>query len=225
MLAKAASAEPMAKVRVMVRHYHDQRRHQQGQDGDAVHRDPSDSEAGELDEAGVGLLLGAEDYQGEVLQQVADADGGDEHAQRRRLTQRLIGQKFDQHTKPRADHDADDDRDYRRQAKLIDSNYARVRADHDDVAVREVKHFGDAVHHCIAQSDERVYAAQAQAAYQSLNKMSHIGLPLQRPSSGRIPGGHRGLFSGLAGVGEYIIWRMRCSGFYQSPKTLPTPSK
>ena len=122
-------------------------------------------EAGQLYQRGVGHLLRPEDQQRRILQKVADANGRDEHAQRRRLAQGLIGAELDDHAQHRAYRDADDHRHPRGQSHLRHRHNAAVCAHHDHVAVGEVQHFGDAVDHGVAQRDQRVDAPQAQPAY------------------------------------------------------------
>src|SRR5690606_7135809 len=51
----------------------------------------------------------------------------------------------------------------------------RHGADHDDVAVREIDEADDAVHHRVAQRDQRVDAAQRQAIDELLYKDVHRG--------------------------------------------------
>ena len=51
-------------------------------------------------------------------------------------------------------------------AQIIVGAEGNVAADHDDVAVGEVQHLGDAVNHCVAQCDDRVHAAQTDAVDQ-----------------------------------------------------------
>ena len=108
--------------------------------------------------------MGAKQDQRKVLQKVADADGGDEHAERRCLTQRLIRQKFDEDAEQRTDENADQHSDERRQTHLRHGDDAGIGADHDDIAVGKVQHLGDAVHHGVAQCDKRINAAQTETA-------------------------------------------------------------
>ena len=146
------------------KHHHDERGDQQGKDGDTIDGDAADGDLAQLHNGGIGLLLGTEKDQGEVLQKVADTDGSDEHAEGRRLAQRLIGQKFDEDAEQRTDKDAEQHGDEGRQAHLRNGDDAGVSADHDDIAVGKVQHLGDAVHHGVAQRDEGVNAAQTESA-------------------------------------------------------------
>ena len=52
----------------------------------------------------------------------------------------------------------------RRQLQVLGNAEGNVSADHDDVAVGEVQHFGDAVDHRVAERDDGVHAAEADAA-------------------------------------------------------------
>ena len=155
------------------KHHHDERRDQQGEDGDAIDGDAAHADLPQPDEGGIGHLLGTEQQQCEVLQKVADADGGDEHAERRCLTQRLIGQKFDEDTQQGAEQNTEQHGKKGRQAHLRYGDDAGIGADHDDIAVGEVQHFGDAVYHGITQRDQGEDAAEAQPADDSLNEVCH----------------------------------------------------
>ena len=86
----------------------------------------------------------------------------------RGLPQRLVGQKFDDHAQHGADQHADENSHKSRQLGAENRHDDRVGAHHDNVAVGEVQHLGDAVDHGVAQGDQRVYAAQTEAAYESL---------------------------------------------------------
>ena len=49
-----------------------------------------------------------------------------------------------------------------------------VGTDHDDIAVGEVQHFRNAIDHGVAQRDQRVDAAQVDAADQMIEKGNHF---------------------------------------------------
>ena len=56
------------------------------------------------EERGEHLGVGGPQQQGSVLEEVADADGGDQHRQRGSRPQRLIGQPLHHNAQHRADH-------------------------------------------------------------------------------------------------------------------------
>ena len=109
-----------------------------------------------------------------VLEEVAHADGGDQHGQRRRLAQRLIGQALDNNAQRGARDHRKHNGDERGQAEVLHGAEGDVRADHDDVAMRKVEHFSDAVHHRITQRDDGVNASQADAVDQVGKKQCHF---------------------------------------------------
>ena len=106
----------------------------------------------------------------------ADADGRDEHGQRRGLPQGLVGQLLDDHAQYRAHQHGKQHAHDGRQIVLGRGEKADVSAHHDHVSVGEIQHFGDTVDHGIAQGDDGVDAAQADAADQIVQK-THGFLP------------------------------------------------
>ena len=51
-----------------------------------------------------------------------------------------------------------------------------IAADHDDIAMGEVQHLGNAVDHRIAQRDECVYAAERNTSYKIRQKLHTLSL-------------------------------------------------
>ena len=98
------------------------------------------------------------------MQEVAHADGGDKHCEAGRRAQRLIGQTLDHNAEHRTDDDREQDGYDVGQSQIEHRAKRDVAADHDDVAVGEVQHFGDAVDHRVAERDDGVHAAEADAA-------------------------------------------------------------
>ena len=115
---------------------------------------------------GEALRVGGPDQQSSVLQKVADADGSDQHGQRGGGAQRLVGQPLNDDAQQGADDDCQQDRGQGVPAQIIVGAEGHIAAHHDDIAVGEVQHLGDAVNHCVAQCDDGVYAAQADAVDQ-----------------------------------------------------------
>ena len=128
------------------------------------------------DHGRIALRRGTPDEQRAVLEEVAHADGGDQHGQRRRLAQRLIGQALDDNaqrgTRDHRKHNGDE----RGQAEVLHGAEGDIRADHDDVAMRKVEHFSDAVHHRITQRDDGVNASQADASQSTSKSLDLHGI-------------------------------------------------
>ena len=112
-----------------------------------------------------GFRRRAPDEQRQVLQQIAHADGRNEHGEAGRLPQRLIGHAFDGNAQQRANHHRRADCRQRGQAQRRHHYKSNVAAHHDDVAMREIQHTGNAVHHRIAQGNDRINTAQADAVH------------------------------------------------------------
>ena len=122
----------------------------------------ADDDVGRVDEGRHDLGVGAEDELGAVLEEVRDADRRDEDREPGGVAQGRVGHLVDQHAEQRAAADGEDDGKRRVKPQARHRDPGDVRADHDDVAVREVEQQDDAVDHRVAQSDERVDAAQLQ---------------------------------------------------------------
>ena len=103
---------------------------------------------------------------GRVLQKIGNADGRDQDGEGGSLTKRLIGEPFDGDAQDRADDHRKEHRTQGRKPQVAGGAEGDVGAHHDDVAVREIQHFGNAVDHRVAQGDDGVHAAQADAADQ-----------------------------------------------------------
>ena len=119
---------------------------------------------------GKGLRVGGPDQQRRILQEVRNADGRDQHRQRRRHTQRLVGKSLNNNTERGADNNSQHNAHPRRPAEIGGSAEAHVAAYHDNIAVREVQHLGNAVNHRVAECDDGVDAAQTDAADQMIQK-------------------------------------------------------
>ena len=145
---------------------HDDHAEHDGDDGRAVDLQLADRQRRNLDDGGHGLVVGAEDGLGAVLQQKAHCDCGDEGRHAVALfTNRLVCGPLHDDAHRHAHEDCGDDghpcgqaeRDDRRNGK-----HQHVGADHDEIAVCEVDQTNDAVHHGVAECHERVHAADLQ---------------------------------------------------------------
>ena len=148
-----------------VRPRHDDQTDNDGEDGDVLNAElAAEQLQGAGDDGGVALGSSAPDQQGGVLQQVADADGGDEDRQGGGGAQGLVSQTLNDDAQDRTDSHGQQNGNHRRQTQIGSGAEGDVAAHHDDVAVGEVQHLGDAVDHGVAQGDDGVDAAQADAA-------------------------------------------------------------
>ena len=109
-----------------------------------------------------------------LLQKIAHADGRDQHGQARGFAQRPVGDRFDHHAQHRAHGHREHDGQQRVPAKAAEGEKDQIAADHDDIAVGKVQHFGNAVYHRIPQGDQRIDAAQADAADQIGQKLHAV---------------------------------------------------
>ena len=121
------------------------------------------------DKGDIGELLGqaAGDVAHQILQQIADADGGDHHGHPRRGAQRGIGAFFDgkAHEHRQGDHDEDGHphRHSGEGGRQIDHHDTRQ---HEQVAVGEVDELQDAVHHGVADGHQRELSACGESSDQ-----------------------------------------------------------
>ena len=141
-----------------------------GDDELAVHQ----RERAEGNDGGIALRRGAPDQQRAVLEEVAHADGRNQHGERRRFPQRLIGQPLDDNAQRGAHRHRQHNGNQLRQTEVLHGAEGDIRADHDDVAVGEVQHFGNAVNHRIAERDDGVDASQTDSVNQVGKKQCHF---------------------------------------------------
>ena len=116
----------------------------------------------------------AEDQQRHVLEEIADTDGGDQYRQRRCVSERLVCDFFDGHAQHCADDDSTDDSHTCRCVHRRNCGKDDETTDHDDVTMREVQHLRDTVYHRISKCDQRINAAEADAADQVRQKIHKI---------------------------------------------------
>ena len=64
--------------------------------------------------------------------------------------------------------------DSKRRQQMHGHRVAQPGTEHDDVAVREVDELQDAVHHRVAERDERIQTADRQRGHQSLSEVGHV---------------------------------------------------
>jgi len=85
--------------------------------------------------------------------------------------------RADGHRRDRDERDDDPDRDrrVRRAAERLQDPVADERADHEDVAVREVEELQDDVDERVAERDQRVDAAEREAVDGVLDELVHVG--------------------------------------------------
>ena len=142
-------------------------------DGDAAHGDG----VGKQGVGHPGVRADGRDGLGQILQHKAHGDGGDETGQAvAGPADRPVGQQLYQHAHAGTDDDGRDHRQPARQAhahQQRDGEKQRVAPHHDKVAVGEVDQLDDPVDHGVAQGDQRVDAAQAQARDQKLDECDH----------------------------------------------------
>ena len=119
-----------------------------------------------LDEGGKHLVVGAPQQLGSILKEVADADGGDEHRQGGGLPEGLIGQPLNHNAQGGTHGHGQNDAQQRGQLVGRDGKKTDVRTHHDNIAVGEVEHFGNAVNHGVAQSNDGVHTAQTDTVNQ-----------------------------------------------------------
>ena len=108
-----------------------------------------------------GKVLGAggPNQLGGVLQEVADADGRDQHRQAGSAPQGLIGQSLNQDAQQRAHHHSRQNGHKYRQPQIVGHAEGNVSSHHDDITMGEIQHLGNAVHHGIAQGNDGVNGA------------------------------------------------------------------
>ncbi len=118
------------------------------------------------EEGGKHLGVGAPQQQRRILEEVAHPDGGDQYGQRGRGAQRLVRQPLHHDAQYRAAHDRQQHGGQRVPAEVGGGAKAQIPAHHNDVTVGKIQHFGDTVDHGVAQRDDGINAAQADAADQ-----------------------------------------------------------
>ena len=99
--------------------------------------------------------------------------GQGQHGTARCLTQRLVRQPLDDHAQHRADNHGNQNAKQGGHAPVLRGTEGNVRANHDDVAVREVQHLGNAVDHRVAQGDDGIHAAKADAVDEVREELKH----------------------------------------------------
>ena len=80
---------------------------------------------------------------------ISSADGGDQNGQRRGAAQRLVCNPLNGDAQQRADDDRRQHSQHRRHAQGADHGEGGKRSYHYNIAVGEVQHLGNTVHHRI----------------------------------------------------------------------------
>ena len=93
------------------------------------------------------------------MQQIGNANGGDEHRKAWGLAQWLVGYALDKNAQQSAAANGDEDADKGVHPQVEQGHERDVATNHDDVAVGKVEHLRNAVDHGVAQSDNGVHAA------------------------------------------------------------------
>ena len=112
------------------------------------------------------------------MQEIADTDGGDQNRQGWCLTQGAVGQPFDHHAQNRAYDHGQDDGQHRVKPRSAKGEVNNITADHDDIAVGEVQHLGNAVDHGVAQGNQCINTAQADTVDQVRKELHCVHLTL-----------------------------------------------
>src|SRR5207245_1769260 len=94
-----------------------------------------------------------------VLEQQRNPNGGNQHRERRATTQGTIRKALDQHTQYGTNYHREREREQAAadvvggQMPLLDGVVADERADHEDIAVREVDEAEHAINHRVTEGD------------------------------------------------------------------------
>ena len=150
-----------------------------GDDGDALDTQAAHlHDLGQEGDVGIGAGDTAGKVGGQVLQQIAHADGGDHDGHSGRLAQGLVGAALNGEAERDRQHDDGGNGDVQRHgSREIDHDQA---CDHEDIAVREVDQAQDTVDHGVADRDERILAAGG-------NTGEYVGQPLLDKTHGGPP--------------------------------------
>ena len=137
-----------------------------------------------------GDRVAAPDDHRQMLEDDRQADRRDERREPRRVAQRPVRDALERVADGHADghrhqHAGDEDRE-RRQSRVRpgdrrDHRKRHHRADHHDLAVREIDQLDDAVHHRVAERDDGVDAAERQPVDDLLQENVQTGLPRGAP--------------------------------------------
>src|SRR5690606_19528830 len=127
-------------------------------------------------QVGDGLVLGVLGQHHGVLQEDGHADRGDQRDQSVATAQRPVGDPFDAVAVGTGDDHAGGEGDEHDGYQAVDAGHGQqgngdegdVRTDHVHLAVGEVDHADDAVHHGVADGNQRIGAADGQAVHHLL---------------------------------------------------------
>ena len=111
----------------------------------------------------INLGVGGPKQESDILQKVADTDGGNQNCQRCGGTQRTVSQPFNYDTEDGTNTHCNQQCEKRRCSERINTYKGNVSTDHDNIAMSKVQHLCNAVDHGIAEGDNCIDAAKAQA--------------------------------------------------------------
>ena len=118
---------------------------------------------GDPGDSGIVLVQAAGHIQRQILDQIADADGRDHNRHAGRGTQGLVRHPLDQKAQQHRQHDHQRDRQIQRHpCGEIDHHQA---GHHEHIAVGEVDEPQYAIHHGVANGDQRILPAHRYAGY------------------------------------------------------------
>ena len=106
----------------------------------------------------------------DILKKIADADRRNQNGQRRSITKRFIRDFFNQNTQQRTNENTDKNRNRCVQPRISREKTGRSRCpeskrpDHNNIAVREIQHPGNAVNHGISKRNQSINTAETDAA-------------------------------------------------------------
>ena len=121
----------------------------------------------QLHYAAEGLSVRAESQQRHILQQIADADSGDQHSQiGAGVPQGLVGHPLNDDSQNRTHNHGDNNGNDGIYMKSRHSGKHYIGPDHNDIAVGKIQHLGDTVNHRISQGDNRVHTSETDSVNQ-----------------------------------------------------------
>ena len=119
----------------------------------------SHREIAEPNKIGERLGVGCPDEKCCILQKIGHTDRRDEYRQRRCGTKRLIRQLLDHDSQKRTYSDRKKSCRNRRPSPVSTGTKSHISANHDNITMSKVQHLGNAVHHGIAQGNDRIHAS------------------------------------------------------------------
>ena len=167
-----------------------------GDDGDTLDAQVAHlHHLGQEGDIGIGAGDTAGDVGGQILQQVAHADGGDHHRHTRGAAQGAVGRLFDDNAQDGGEDQHQGQRHgHGHGGGHVDHEEARH---HEDIAVGKVDEPQDTVHHGVADGDQRVETAYRDAGEQQLDIIRCVMHKFSSSLFGSCAFGSRGHISGI----------------------------